>query len=186
MTTGVYQIVNEVNGKKYIGSSINIENRYKTHLSNLRNNKHPNKKLQNAANRYGLNKFYLQILEICEPDELLTIEQDHIDSADKDTLYNLTFIANSGGYDTLEVPVLLLDLNGSIVDIFKSQMQLSRVTGICVRSGKLLNTSSISKSMYRIVTTDFYLNNFEEIISWKTYANLAKELARMSSIEEEL
>lgn len=37
--SGVYQIYNTVNGKRYIGSSIHIEQRFKEHLRNLRANK---------------------------------------------------------------------------------------------------------------------------------------------------
>lgn len=51
--SGVYQIYNTVNGKRYIGSSIHIEQRFKEHLRNLRANKHVNAHLQSAWNKYG-------------------------------------------------------------------------------------------------------------------------------------
>lgn len=34
--SGVYQIYNPINNKRYIGSSINVERRLKEHLRNLR------------------------------------------------------------------------------------------------------------------------------------------------------
>lgn len=37
---GVYLITNNINGKMYIGSSINIERRWKEHLRDLRNGNH--------------------------------------------------------------------------------------------------------------------------------------------------
>ena len=40
MMIGIYKIENKVNGKVYIGQSVNIESRWKGHKSNLRNNKH--------------------------------------------------------------------------------------------------------------------------------------------------
>lgn len=55
--SGVYQIYNTVNGKRYIGSSIHIEQRFKEHLRNLRANKHVNAHLQSAWNKYGEHSF---------------------------------------------------------------------------------------------------------------------------------
>lgn len=58
--SGVYQIVNELNGHRYIGSSKNIQHRILVHRSALRRNSHHSIYLQNAlsdASRY-LNKPY--------------------------------------------------------------------------------------------------------------------------------
>jgi predicted GIY-YIG superfamily endonuclease len=49
---GIYAIVNEINGKRYIGSTNKFESRFKQHLWNLRKNKHDNKKLQFAYDEY--------------------------------------------------------------------------------------------------------------------------------------
>lgn len=59
--SGVYAIQNVTKGIFYIGSSENIENRWKQHQTMLKNNKHFNKKLQNDYNDgdvliYGLIK----------------------------------------------------------------------------------------------------------------------------------
>lgn len=40
--TGVYQIYNEETGKRYIGSSINVERRLKEHKRNLKAHRHSN------------------------------------------------------------------------------------------------------------------------------------------------
>ena len=37
---GIYSITNKINGKRYIGQSININNRWKEHIRNIDN---PNK-----------------------------------------------------------------------------------------------------------------------------------------------
>jgi len=59
----VYMIYNLKNGKCYIGSTKNFEKRYKTHLYQLRHNKHHCLYLQRAWNKYGENKFIFSILE---------------------------------------------------------------------------------------------------------------------------
>ena len=50
---GIYMILNLINGKRYIGSSIDIYNRLHEHLHNLKNNKSHNNHLQNSWNKYG-------------------------------------------------------------------------------------------------------------------------------------
>lgn len=50
--SGIYQIYNPINNKRYIGSSINVERRLKEHLRNLEKNRHCNDHLQSAYNKY--------------------------------------------------------------------------------------------------------------------------------------
>lgn len=61
--SGVYKIVNKTNNGVYVGSSVNMPKRWKTHLWLLRKNKHRCKHLQNSFNLYGENNFYFEILE---------------------------------------------------------------------------------------------------------------------------
>lgn len=57
MTSGIYAIVNTINGKVYIGSSKSVEGRCNGHFRDLRNHKHYNVKLQRAWNKYGEQSF---------------------------------------------------------------------------------------------------------------------------------
>ena len=50
---GIYCIENILNHKKYIGQSIDINNRWYTHKSKLNTNKHHSKYLQRSWNKYG-------------------------------------------------------------------------------------------------------------------------------------
>ena len=98
--SGVYQIYNTVNGKRYIGSSIHIEQRFKEHLRNLRANKHINAHLQSAWNKYGEHSFILEEIELCEPDQCLKVEQEYIDyyhAADRKFGYNIDPYADHAG-----------------------------------------------------------------------------------------
>lgn len=80
-SAGVYWIKNLLNGKTYVGSSANLKRRICNHIRLLRNDKHPNKHLQGAYNKYGENVFEFAILEICDAikDTLLYLEQKYID-----------------------------------------------------------------------------------------------------------
>ena len=61
MGCGIYKITNNINNKFYIGSSKNITKRFKEHKWRLKNNKHPNNKLQNSWNKYGEENFKFEV-----------------------------------------------------------------------------------------------------------------------------
>ena len=73
--SGIYQIRNLVNGKIYVGSSINLHVRKLSHFNSLKRNDHANQHLQKAYNKYGLDKFVFEVLEYVEKDMLLEREQ---------------------------------------------------------------------------------------------------------------
>ena len=80
MTVGIYQIINKVNGKSYIGQSVNLEHRKRNHFHLLRNNKNHNSKLQNSFNKYGQENFEFIFLTICKKEKLTEMEQFFVDS----------------------------------------------------------------------------------------------------------
>lgn len=61
--SGIYAIVSNVTNKLYIGSSSLIARRVSKHFSELRNNRHTNKRLQEDFNKYGLDSFKVVCLE---------------------------------------------------------------------------------------------------------------------------
>jgi len=68
--SGIYQIINKVNRKSYIGSSIDLYNRLHTYLCLNKTGRIHNKHLQNAFNKYGIDKFDIKILEILDCENL--------------------------------------------------------------------------------------------------------------------
>lgn len=77
--SGIYEIKNITNNKIYIGSSNNVYKRKREHFSSLKNGTHCNEHLQRAYNLYGKNNFKFKIVEICEENDLLKIEQAYLD-----------------------------------------------------------------------------------------------------------
>lgn len=66
----------------YVGQSINILKRFNSHRVELLTNKHCNSKLQNAINKYGIDSFHFEIIELSEPDFLADRESYWIDTLD--------------------------------------------------------------------------------------------------------
>lgn len=86
--SGVYKIINNINGKFYVGSAVNLKGRWNTHKSSLINNKHYNKFLQRSFNKHGYSAFSFIILEYCSFDKLIEREQYYIDNLNP--IYNIS------------------------------------------------------------------------------------------------
>jgi len=89
----IYGIINNVNGKVYVGASVDIRTRWNQHRSELRRDLHGNRHLQRAWIRYGEASFDFFILEQVPSSELLQqYEQKWIDELkvlDRDRGYNI-------------------------------------------------------------------------------------------------
>lgn len=78
--SGIYQINNIINNKKYYGSSVDINKRFKEHLRTLKTNTHKNMHLQNACNLYSIEIFEMKPIEYVEDlDKLSGREQEYLD-----------------------------------------------------------------------------------------------------------
>lgn len=80
MKSGIYQIINLVNFKFYVGSSVDFGDRWYKHDSRLENNNHENQYLQNAFNKYGSGNFVYDILEFVDEGALKEREQYYLDT----------------------------------------------------------------------------------------------------------
>lgn len=96
--SGIYKIINKIDGKYYVGRSKNIKHRWDVHLKQLCSNCHPNDHLQNAWNKYKQNAFDFIIIEQTLPNNLEKIEQSYLNIAEteQEKCYNLCFDANHG------------------------------------------------------------------------------------------
>ena len=59
----IYFIINKKNHERYVGQTTNFQRRKNEHLFKLSQNIHPNPKLQNAYNKYGLESFEIQKIQ---------------------------------------------------------------------------------------------------------------------------
>lgn len=96
MSCGIYQILNTVTEKCYVGSSVDIKDRWDHHRMDLIGNRHANGRLQNAWNKYGPEVWTWNILQECEKEKLDLLEAFWIGSLN----------SNKNGYN---IAVLLLE-----------------------------------------------------------------------------
>lgn len=75
----IYKIINKITKEKYVGQTTNFSRRISDHLSKLKQNIHPNPKLQSSWNKYGEDNF-----EIIKEEFNLTKEE--LDKKERDEI----------------------------------------------------------------------------------------------------
>lgn len=94
MTCGIYKITNNINGKIYIGQSIDIERRFKQHL---KKSNRDNTQIINALKKYGKDNFSFEIIKHCKREDLDLFERFWIkiyDTTNRNIGYNTTIGGN--------------------------------------------------------------------------------------------
>ena len=146
--SGIYKITNIINNKIYIGSACNYNARKASHLFELRNNKHGNNRLQNSFNKYGEDSFKFELLEKCNKNDLIKIEQYYINLFEP--FFNICKIAAS-----------CFGIKRS-TDFIEKQKKLKN------RKGKKLNEEQ-SKAI-GVLRKQYYVNNPEKKEKLRLYA----------------
>jgi len=100
--TGIYEIVNLLNGKRYIGSAVWFNKRFSIHRSSLRRNAHHSQALQRAWNKHGKEAFVFRFMLICSKHLLLFYEQRAIDLLKPEYNVNPTAGSNLGNFHSPE------------------------------------------------------------------------------------
>lgn len=97
--SGIYKILNLINGKLYIGSAVNFYKRWHQHEYELNKDNHTNKYLQSAWNKYGAENFeFIAIEGVKNLTKLIEREQFWINQTkcyDRKIGYNFRIIADS-------------------------------------------------------------------------------------------
>ena len=99
MLSGVYSIVCKTTGKGYIGSSIDIQYRWKKHLYLLRKGNHTNPHLQSSFNKYGEESLDFRLVEDLsglQEKDVREIEQTYLDLMDWSVSFNVCLDSRGG------------------------------------------------------------------------------------------
>lgn len=79
MSAGIYQIQHIESGRRYIGSSVNVNLRLRKHREQLRRGDHVNPALQNGWASHGEDAFEFRQILVCRPDDMIMYENLIID-----------------------------------------------------------------------------------------------------------
>jgi group I intron endonuclease len=90
--SGVYRWVNNLNGKTYVGSGVNLTKRLGSYYNEKELSRNP-RPIQDALLKYGHSNFTLEILEYCPKTKLIEREQFYLDLLISD--YNILKYAYS-------------------------------------------------------------------------------------------
>ena len=162
--SGVYHIKNLVNGKVYIGSSIDINKRWKEHINSLRIFKHHSYKLQRAWDKHGEDNFSFEIIEIFNGDiaELRKLEQYYLD------LYNASDF--SFGYNVSSNTFGRGAQPSTYEDIINGKLMISKeqfdqvIHYLCNSRISIPEISKITGVQYRSIYQIYYKENYKNIV----------------------
>jgi group I intron endonuclease len=93
MRSGVYQIFNKTNGKRYVGRAKDVVKRWNVHRVHLRRGTHHSRYLQSSWNKHGEASFEFRKIVVCAAKDLLVYEQIVLDAFVPE--YNVARIAGN-------------------------------------------------------------------------------------------
>ena len=140
---GIYKITNKINGKCYIGQSINIKRRWRNHKKDAfwKNGPDYEYPLYRAFRKYGVDNFSFEVLELCTQDELNQKEIEYI------LLYNS---CGDGGYNQNE---------GGSSQIHNQKLSKEDIAAIIHRLKTSFDTLQSIADDYNVgLTTMHYIN----------------------------
>lgn len=181
---GIYKITNKVNGKTYVGQTVNYNKRKRSHVSYLNNGNHSNLYLQRAWNKYGKDSFVFTLICECEIEELDDMECLYIEK------YNSLY--GNKGYNLLTGG----QSYRTFTDDVKKRMSLKR-TGVkfsethrkrisLAQKGKKISIESIKKANITKRKKGVHLGekNPNATISNKTAEKIIYSLLKNETVKE--
>ena len=167
---GIYKITNLINGKSYIGQSVDIHRRFIAHKNTAfnPNSKNYNNPLYRAIRKYGLDNFSFEAIEECKIDELDDKEIYYISKYQTHGPggYNL----DDGGSSALHYIKLSEEKVSEIINRLKTSLDNSDVIGdefgVTGRTIRAINTGKCcyrETEVYPIRPSLYILEKYNEV-----------------------
>jgi group I intron endonuclease len=179
--SGIYKIESRIKPERcYIGSSIDINNRWMSHLNTLRDNSHHNKKLQNHYNKYGVSDLLFSIILYgCKKDDLIFIEQVFLNTCKP--WFNIRKIANSnlGLTHSIESKIM-------IGDSHRGRKYKPRSEETSIRFRAILRKSRMWYHPTKETIEKQRNSLYKPILYYDIYGNFIKEFPTVLAASKEL
>lgn len=118
----IYKITNTINNKIYIGQTIqSLQNRWKRHCSNKGTIDELNMVIKKAILKYGKENFKIEVLEICEYNQLDIKESFYINLYDS---YNKGYNSTKGGKSGRTRDFFNIEKQEIIISLYKEGFSL--------------------------------------------------------------
>lgn len=187
MICGIYKITNKLNGKVYIGQSINIEDRWRRHR-----NATDDFAIHQAFRKYGLDNFQFEVIEECPCAQLDEREQYWIEYYNsKNNGYNMIDGGSNGAGLAKGFPIEQYSLNGEFIATYPSALQAAEILHLghsqicaCAR-GEISQTGGYQwkykKDIDKIILPVTPLRNLQRsIIQYTLDGNPIREFASLA------
>ena len=176
---GIYKITNKLNGKAYIGQSIDIKRRWQEH----KNEKNSSNSLYQDFKIFGIENFNFEILEICNEEELNNKEKYWINYFNTyNDGYNLT-CGGQGSCKGNKIIVRIKEENNE--NVFKIRWE------DYTAAARNLSPSALNLYMYLAKNQDnyeFYFSSKDYCQTFdvvdKTFRNARNELLKKGYLKE--
>lgn len=156
--SGIYKCTCLSNGRSYIGQTCSLFKRKNDHINRLKNNKHYNKHLQRAWNKYGEENFIWEVLEICPVEQLNEREKYWIEYYDA---FKTGFNQTSGGDSGFDFSEELKQKNRERMLGTKNHMYGRRQTEEAKEINRLAHfgaNNAIARAVICIETNEVFLS----------------------------
>lgn len=161
---GIYKIENLLNGKVYIGQSVNIEKRWQDHKNRAKSHT-ASYTITNAMNKYGIDNFSFEVIEQCPIEELDSKEQYWIAYYDSyKNGYNETI--GGGGKKVDDRAVYQYDIYGNYIKQYKNIYEAHEAVG-----GSLITLRDALKGQQKTAQGYIWLYEKRDFIDDDTILN---------------
>lgn len=170
--TGVYVIECIPTGLIYVGSSVNIRNRWEQHINSLDRDTHENSYLQRAWNKYGQENFTFSVLELCKKSDITEIEQKYLDfykCYERDKGYNIVPIAYTAPMTEESRKRQSESLKKNTEFIEKSRNFMKELHSDPVKHQKLINSvrnsEKVKKNLKKLNESEEHKKQVQELLN---------------------